>query len=237
MRLLITRPKDAALAITTALSARGHIPLIAPVMEIKIRDGAPLILEGVQAILATSANGVRALGQRSNNHNLPLYAVGPQTEEAAHKSGFHSVHSANGDAAALAEKVISELDPANGAVFHAAGAETTGCLSEALRARNFLVEKDILYDALPVSKLSDAAENALRENILDGVLLFSPRTAKIFSKLILAASLKEKCTRLHAFCISTATADEIRSLKFARVAVAGNPDQQAMLALLPKENG
>jgi uroporphyrinogen-III synthase len=237
MRLLITRPKNAAVAITAALSARGHIPLIAPVMEIKTRDGKPLILEGVQAILATSANGVRALSQRSNNHNLPLYAVGPQTEEAARKSGFHFVHSANGDAEALAEKVISELDPANGAVFHASGAETSGYLGEALRAQNFLVKKEILYDALPVTKLSDAAENALGENILDGVLLFSPRTAKIFSKLILTAFLKEKCARLQAFCISAATADEVISLEFTNVAVASNPDHQGMLALFPKENG
>jgi uroporphyrinogen-III synthase len=43
MRLLITRPKDAAMSIASALSARGHVPVIAPVMDIRIRDGEPLI--------------------------------------------------------------------------------------------------------------------------------------------------------------------------------------------------
>ena len=126
MRLLITRPQDAAMSIAAALSARGHTAVIAPVMEIRIRDGKPLILDDIQAILATSANGVRALIQRLARRDLPVYAVGPQTQEAAHELGFHSVHSANGDAAALAEKVIAELDPNRGALFHAAGAETAG---------------------------------------------------------------------------------------------------------------
>ncbi|MEE8438701.1 MAG: uroporphyrinogen-III synthase [Micropepsaceae bacterium] len=236
MRLLITRPKDAAMSIAAALSASGHTPLIAPVMDINIRDGEPLILDGIQAILATSANGVRALTQRSEDRKLPLYAVGPQTEEAAREAGFHSVHSANGDAAAMAEKVIAELDPTKGALFHAAGAETAGRLAETLRAQNFIVESDILYDALPVSKLPDIAASALRENLLDGVLVFSPRTAKIFTKLILEADMTEKCAPLHAFCISAATAAALGSLEFTRVAVAGNPNQEAMLALFPKEN-
>jgi len=235
MRLLITRPKDAAMSIASALSARGHTPVIAPVMEIRIRGGEPLMFEGVQAILATSANGVRALSQRSDRRNLPLYAVGPQTEEAARGAGFQSVHSADGDAAALAEKVAAELDPAKGALFHAAGAETAGRLGEALRAQNFVVESDILYDALPASTLPDIAKNAIRENLLEGVLLFSPRTAKIFSNLILEADLAEKCAPLHAFCISAATATALGSLEFARVAIAGNPNQDAMLALLPSE--
>ena len=235
MRLLITRPKDAAMSIASALSARGHVPVIAPVMDIRIRDGEPLIFEGVQAILATSANGVRALSQRSDRRDLPLYAVGPQTEEAARTTGFHSVHSAGGDATALADKVAAELDPTKGALFHAAGAETAGRMGEALRAQNFVVQSDILYDALPVMKLPDIAENAFRENLLEGVLLFSPRTAKIFANLVLEAGLAEKCGTLHAFCISAATAAALGSLKFARVAVAGNPNQEAMLALLPKE--
>ena len=235
MRLLITRPQDAAMSIAAALSARGHTAVIAPVMEIRIRDGKPLILDDIQAILATSANGVRALIQRLARRDLPVYAVGPQTQEAAHELGFHSVHSANGDAAALAEKVIAELDPNRGALFHAAGAETAGHLRETLRAQHFVVESEILYDADPLSKLSYIAENALREKLLDGVLLFSPRTGKIFCDLITEAGLAEKCAPLHAFCISAATAGALGSLEFTRVAVAGYPNQEAMLALLPTE--
>ena len=235
MRLLVTRPQEAAIAIAAALSAHGHAPVIAPVMEIRIREGAPLSLETVQAILATSANGVRALTHRTARRDLPVYAVGPQTAEAACEAGFQAVHSADGDGAALAEKVAAELDPAKGALFHAAGADTAGRLREGLKAKGFAVEGAVLYDAVPMTALPAIAENALRENLLDGVLLFSPRTAKIFAGLVVAAGLAEKCTPLHAFCISAATAAALGSLEFARVAVAGNPNQEALLALLPDE--
>ncbi len=236
MRFLITRPQDAAISFAAALSARGHLSVIAPVMEIKLREGERLILDDMQAVLATSANGVRALAHRFARRDLPLYVVGPQSQEAAQESGFQSVHSANGDAAALAEKLVAELDPKSGALFHARGAQTAGHLSEALRARDFVVESEILYDAVAVTKLPAAAENALREEILDGILMFSPRTGEIFSNLIIEAGLAESCARLHAFCISAATAAALGSLEFTRVAVAGQPNQQSMLALLPAEN-
>lgn len=235
MRLLVTRPQEAAMAIAAALSARGHAPVIAPVMEIRIRDGEPLSLENVQAILATSANGVRALTHRTARRDLPVYAVGPQTAEAAHEAGFQTVASADGDAVALADKVAAELDPEEGALFHAAGAETAGRLRENLKAKNFTVDSAVLYDAVPLKKLPDIAENALRENLLDGVLLFSPRTAKIFAGLVNDAGLAEKCEPLHAICISAATAAALGSLEFARLAVAGNPNQESLLALLPED--
>lgn len=235
MRLLITRPREAATSIAEELSARGHTALIAPVMEIRLREGGPLQLDGVQAILATSANGIRALAERSERRDLPVYAVGPQTSEAAREAGFESVHSADGDAAALAQKVQAELDPEGGPLVHAAGAETAGRLAETLKAKKFKVEREVLYDAVPFTELPDNASSALREKRVDGVLLFSPRTAKIFCNLVAAAGLAESCAPLQAYCISAATAAALGSLEFTRVAVAGHPNQKAMLALIPAD--
>ena len=232
MRLLITRPIEAAEPLAAALAKLGHSAILAPMLEVRLRDGETLSLTDVQAILATSANGVRAFLHRSDRRDLPLYAVGPQTAEAAREAGFRSVVSAEGDGAALAEKAASDLDPAKGALFHAAGAETAGRLIETLKARGFTMESEILYDAVPVDALPASAEAALRENKLDGVLFFSPRTAKIFSQRVSAAKIIETCAPLTAFCISAATATALGDLEFARVAVAGNPNQSAIFALL-----
>ena len=76
------------------------------------------------------------------------------------------------------------------------------------------------------------AAQALREGTLDGVLLFSPRSAKTFATLVTAAELTQACAKLSAFCISAATAAALAPLTFARVVVAGTPNQDAMLALL-----
>src|SRR5258706_7453594 len=98
MRLLVTRPRDDAEAFAKALCARGHVAIVAPLMEMRVVAGAPVALEGVQGVLATSANGVRALAARTTPRDVTIYAVGPQTAEAAREAGLTVVISAEGDA-------------------------------------------------------------------------------------------------------------------------------------------
>jgi uroporphyrinogen-III synthase len=231
MRFLITRPEDDAENFARLLQARGHQPVLAPLMQVNLHEGPEPALDNVQAILATSANGVRGFSARSTRRDIPLYAVGPQTAEAARSSGFAAVVSAEGDAAALVELVAARLDAGKGALLHAAGTETAGRLRQTLQTRGFTVVSEILYDAAPAAALPAAADAALRNDELDGVMLFSPRSAKIFADLVTRAGLAPNCTRVDAYCISAATAAALGGLTFARVAVAGQPNQDAMLAL------
>jgi uroporphyrinogen-III synthase len=94
------------------------------------------------------------------------------------------------------------------------------------------VETTVLYDAVPVTSLPENARAALQDRALDGVLLFSPRSAKTFANLTTEAKLASACETLQAYCISAATAAALTPLAFARVAVAGQPNQEAMLALI-----
>jgi uroporphyrinogen-III synthase len=236
MRLLVTRPRDDAEAFAKALRARGHIPIVAPLMEVHIMAGAPIALEGVQAVLTTSANGVRALAAGTKRRDLTIYAVGPQTAERAREAGFTVVISAEGDSADLVEMVAREADPAKGLLLHAAGAETAGRLQHALQTRGFRVETAMLYEAAPVAKLPIEADEALRDGSIDGVFLFSPRSAKIFATLVGDAGLAEPCAKLAAFCISPATAAALSPLSFVRVAIAGMPNQDAILDLVPSQD-
>lgn len=233
MRLLITRPQEDAVAIAELLRARGHVPIVAPLMAVQVREGSELALEGVQALLATSANGVRAASQRTARRNLPVYAVGPQTAEAARAAGFKHVFSAEGDANALVEFVAERADPRKGGLLHAAGAETAGRIGQALQAKGFAVESVVLYDAVPVTTLPENALRTLQDGTLNGVLLFSPRSGKTFATLVTAAEVAGACEKLEAYCISPATAASLSPLTFARVAVAGGPNQDAMLELIP----
>jgi uroporphyrinogen-III synthase len=233
MRLLVTRPREDAESFAQILRRRGHQAVVAPLMEVRFASGPNLPLEGVQGLIATSANGVRGAAARTSRRDLTLYAVGPQTSEAARQAGFTSVISADGDSAALVETVAANADPSQGMLLHAAGAETAGRLRQALMARGFRVETAILYEALPVTALPANAAEDLRNKALDGVLLFSPRSAKTFATLAGTAGLAAECERLVAFCISAATAEALAPLTFARVAIAGTPNQDAILDLIP----
>jgi uroporphyrinogen-III synthase len=98
------------------------------------------------------------------------------------------------------------------------------------------VETAMLYEAAPVAKLPIEADEALRDGSIDGVFLFSPRSAKIFATLVGDAGLAEPCAKLAAFCISPATAAALSPLSFVRVAIAGMPNQDAILDLVPSQD-
>jgi len=232
MRLLLTRPRDDAEPLAHTLEHLGHEAVIAPLMQIRPLPVTQIPLARVQALLATSANGIRAFAAQSAVRNLPVYAVGPQTAEAAKARGFREIISANGDSAALAATVIEQADPANGPLLHAAGADTAGRLSETLQDAGFEVEVVVLYQAVAMEQLPSEAAAGLRRDTLDGVVLFSPRSAAVFAALTMKAGLSGHCRRLAAFCISDATAIGLSPLRFARVTIATSPNHQSILDLI-----
>jgi uroporphyrinogen-III synthase len=232
MRILVTRPSGDAEALAAVLRSRGHDPVLSPAMEIRLLPGADISLAGVQAILATSANGIRALSPRTRERALPVFAVGPRTAAAAQDVHFANVVEGSGDAAALALTVIDSLDPAAGALLHAAGRERTGELVRRLQATGFSLRVEALYEAVPLPRLSPAAADALRAGEIDAVLFFSPRSARLFADQVTAAQLAEHCGAVTAFCISRTTAEAAAALPFAAIRTASAPNQDAMLALL-----
>ena len=99
LRLMITRPQDDARQLADELELLGVKYLIAPLLSIEVIKTKPPNLEGVQALLLTSANGVRAFANLSKERKIPIYAVGDASAFAAHKVGFEKNESAGGDVA------------------------------------------------------------------------------------------------------------------------------------------
>jgi uroporphyrinogen-III synthase len=230
MRILVTRPLEDGAEIARLLSARGHQALLAPLLEPRFPEG-PLLeegpdLQGVAAILATSANGIRALSRRTARRDLPIFAVGPQTADEARKAGFREVRSADGDAKALAEATRNWAPP--GAILlHVCAEDAPGTLSGLLNASGLTVRRGALYRIEPATHLPSEAEAALQNRSLDAVMFFSPRTARIFRALAEALPTDG----LVALCISPATAEALTPRTFAEIRVAARPNQDAMLAI------
>jgi uroporphyrinogen-III synthase len=227
MRVLITRPREDGEAIAARLTAAGHRPLLAPLLAPRWLDGPRLELAGIAAILATSANGVRALIRRTDRRDIAIFAVGPQTAQAAHAAGFAHVENADGDAAALAAAVPRWLKSDAGALLHVCGEENIGGLAERLGANGYVVRREILY-AMDAMKLPPEAQAALCAGEIDAALFFSPRSARIFLEQTAALNL----VSVAALCISPATAAALPQGRFAAIRVAARPNQDALLALL-----
>jgi uroporphyrinogen-III synthase len=232
VRLLVTRPEQDATSFAEVLGRLGHEAIVAPLLEIHAHPGPEIVLDGVQAVLATSANGVRALAARTARRDITVYAVGPQTAAEAQALGFSSVRNAAGNSAALVEFIARHAAPSGGRLLHAAGEQTAGAVREKLTALGFEVETRILYGTYPVQELPKEAAIALLQGKVDGAMLFSPKSAEIFTKLVAKAGLAPQCASLAAYCISAAAAAALVPLTFRRIAIAASPNQDAMLALL-----
>ena len=232
MRLLLTRPRDDAEPLADELRRASHEVLIEPMLAIRPLPHASLDLDGVQAVLLTSANGARALAAANARRDLSVCAVGDATARAARAAGFTDVASADGDVEALAELVRARLDPADGRLVHVAGSAVAGDLSSALGAAGFAVDRAVLYEARKATALSPACRAALQDGRLDGALFFSPRSAAAFVRLADAAGLAAACRRMSALCLSQAVADAAGVVPWRDISVAIRPTQADLLDLL-----
>ncbi len=229
MRLLLTRPRDDAEALVEPLARLGIEALVEPLLGIRDRDAPSPDLAGVQAILATSANGVRALARRSDDRGLPIYAVGDATARAARAAGYRLVESARGTVEDLARLAGARLDAGAGVLLHVAGETVAGDLGGLIAGAGFKYCRHILYEAVPAERFSDAAARALAAGEVDGVIFFSPRTAAIFVSLVESQGLTEAGPGMVAYCLSPAVAERARLLTWRRVVTAARPDQDALI--------
>lgn len=232
MRVLVTRPKEDADGFTAALAARGHRASIDPMLVVRHLEGPPLDLAGAQALVMTSANGIRAFAARDADRTLPVYAVGDATARAARAAGFQNVTNASGDVDALATLVARALDPARGWVLHAAATDLAGDLGGTLTKAGFDYRREILYETLSATALKAETVAAFRSGAIDAVALFSPRTAATFAGLAVAAGIERTLATVRAACLSQAVARAVGGLPWAAVAVAARPDQDSLLAVL-----
>jgi uroporphyrinogen-III synthase len=237
LRALVTRPREEADSLIAALATRGVEALAEPLIEIHFQALDALDLDGVQAILCTSANGVRALARASSVRGVPLLAVGDATAARARAEGFASVESAGGDIGDLARLAGAILRPENGPLLHVAGSVVAGDLAGLLRAQGFTVGRRILYEARAVAALSPPAIDGLRAGAIAFVLFFSPRTAAIFARLAGVVGVDECCARIIALSISGAADAALAGLPWRDRRIAERPNQSALLDALDQVLG
>lgn len=233
MRALVTRPREDAESVARALAQRQFAVMIEPLIEIVQRaDVAVPPLDGVQGLLATSANGVRAFALRSARRDLPVWAVGDATSREATTLGFRTVISAGGDVAALAALVRERADPAAGRLLHVAGSQVAGDLRGSLAAAGFAIDRVVLYEARPAGAFSPTLLAALDARNLDVALFFSARTAGGFVVLAQAAGRADACRAVAAYALSPGVAAMLGRTMWRRLRVAREPTQDSLLAAL-----
>ncbi len=237
MRILVTRPEPDASRQADQLAARGHQPVRAPLLLIEPVAGVPLPLEGAQALLVTSRNALNALAthrQLAEALALPLFAVGEATARAAQGLGFADVTAGPGTGEALARSVSAELQPGQGPLVHLAGETLAFDLKAALASQGFVVRQPVLYRAIAANEFPPDALSLLKAGEIDGAILMSPRTARIFADLLARQDAVTQARSVVCYCLSEAVAEAVKPLGCA-LRVAATPREQDVLALLDSE--
>lgn len=235
MRLLVTRPEPDALKLRAALEERGYEATVEPLLRVSFDDADPVDLDGVQAIVATSRNALRALKSSpalAEARQLPLFAVGEATAREARTLGFSVVVAGAGSAPELVVQIVSALDPAAGLLVHLAGDVLAGDLRGGLEAHGFRVLQPVVYHMRAATSLSEDAVEQLAMGEIDGVILLSPRTAQVYAALMRKQGLVSIARGLQHFCLSPAVARRLEPLGTVPTEVAETPRLEEVLALV-----
>jgi uroporphyrinogen-III synthase len=234
MHLIVTRPQPDAEDLQRKLEIRGHRVSLAPLLDIRM-EGRRIPSRSYQAVLVTSANGARALARHPARDRLSgkiCYAVGPQSRSAAVAAGFVNVVDAGGTVNAVVERVQRDLEPRHGPVLYLSGEETSGDIEAVLKGRGFEVDRVIMYAAVPATHLPPAISSMIRRRTVDGVMLYSRRTAAVWGKCIAAHGLEPFSGTMIHLCLSAAVAGALPSS--FRAEVAAQPSEQGMFELVER---
>ncbi len=239
MTILVTRPEPDNAATADALRRRGYEVLLAPLLQFEalpIRHDDSVRYGGV---VVTSGNAFRAIRSHPLSGqliDLPVYAVGRRTAEAARNAGFVNIVSADGDVAAL-QKLIADTMPTgdrNLPLLYLCGSDIAGEVVTGLAGEGIVVTPLIVYRMIPIADFSDTVRNSFSAQAIDAVLHYSPRSAAAFVAAIRGAAVEIAALAVLQACLSEAVARVLREAGATRLVVAEKPEETALLDALER---
>lgn len=234
MRLLVTRPMPDAARTAAKLVAAGHTVIVHPLLTVNFNpppDGLPF----PGAIVVTSQNAVRALagwGETKDWRGAPAFASGAATAEALEGLGFTNIRGVAKDAASLAQLIVAGLPADVGPLIYPTARDRAGALAGGLMARGYDVRAIEAYRADAVDGLDGDVRQALVAGSVDGILLYSARTARIFLDLAKHEAIGITLSKPTYFVLSHHIAGLLSHLG-AAICVPARPDEESLLALIP----
>ena len=236
MRLAVTRPHEDAQRLTQGLVAQGHEVIAAPLMTIQFLNPPELPQRKWQALLITSANALKALENHSGLgalKSITCCCVGPASARLADEMGFSDIRVAGGGLLELEALVRRELRPESGPLLYLSGEQISGDMAGDLAVSGFETVRAVLYRAAPQTQLPPVLVQEIGQGRLDGVLLYSPRTARIWQALVERHGLSSKASSVLHYCLSANVAAALP--EGVLVKIAEYPDDAGMLALTGQE--
>ncbi len=234
MHIWVTRPFEDAGRLRAQLIAQGHEVTLEPLLRIEHLHDEPIELDEAQALIATSRNALRALVGRPEEaacKELPLFAVGRGTAQAAEAMGFETVIEGPSNASALLTLILNVANINDGALVHLSAENVAYNLCEELRHLGYHVFQPILYRAIQTETLSDILLHNIKNRRIEGVMLLSSRTAEAYTSIMKTEYLLPFARSMTHFCLSESVAARLSLLQPINVKSSSVPNIDEMLTL------
>ncbi len=224
MRVWVTRAQPQAAATAERLVQRGHEPVVQPLIETQAVAVTLDDLGGAGALAFTSQTAIEAFGLQGlipTVADLPVFAVGDATAEAAHRAGFRQVQSAAGTVTDLAALILSAPPSWSGDLVHLSARQPAGDLTGLLEKGGCAARRVTLYE-------THYAHKAEVPEGVDAVLIHSAMAARRAATVISPSAARNMCL----FGLSEAALMPLSAIKFRQKAVAPIANEASILSLL-----
>lgn len=218
-KILLTRPKKLSQKIAQTLAQKNLSSLIQPLFSIVEIDNLQPISQELQAVLITSSAAVFALEKLTIQKNVLILAVGKKTALAIEKLGYKNVLVANNSAASLLDLALEKLSKNNNLIIYLAGENITLDLAEKLGEQNFNAQKIIVYKTTAREKFLTTTIDAINNNEVSEVWVYSQNSLKIFYQLAKKHNLLECLSEIKILCLSQKIADLASELGFLKIGI------------------
>ncbi|NRA85909.1 MAG: uroporphyrinogen-III synthase [Rhizobiales bacterium] len=239
-KILVTRPLEDYQRTADNLFKLGFAAIHAPMMVFKLKAFIKPDISQYSALIFTSANGIRAIEKAdcfSEIIKLPCYVVGAQTAEMAKKVGFKIFAKGAGDVNSLCDVIINDYRQRgmSAALLHVSGLHKAGNLSRILKEAAIDVGSIHAYEMLEEGFIAEDIQRAFMGDDIKAILLYSPRSAKIFVKNIKKLGLLQNISEIPTYCLSNNIAELLRKSYLKHIYFVEQPNEAALLNLLHKQ--
>ncbi len=240
MAVLVTRPFPDNEMTAAALREQGFDVLLAPMLRfeaVAFEDDGAARYDGVMVTSANALRAVDAFPGKSRWLDLPLFAVGAHTANAARAIGFQQIVAGNSGAAGLPDLVAAHFGDRKKSgkrgtprtLLYLAGADRAHDLSDELDRHGIGLVTHTTYAMVPIARLPVVVCDAFAADRVEAVLHYSRRSARAFVAAARADGVEISALALPQCCISDSVATALRDAGAAQVMVARSPDETAML--------
>lgn len=229
--LVLRRPEDSA-EIMDKIQSYGYDVMAEAVLSITYLEADYSIARGDCTLVFTSAHGVEAFAKACPFRGNKVFAVGPNTAEAALAAGFEAIETGAGTVEALAPMLKEAEEKGLTNIVYIRAEDISTDLKSILGKQGQKLDEILAYRAIPAHNLSIRLLHALDKAEIKAVCVFSARGGQVFSDLMEQYGRTVRLKTVTALCLSEHVVKSLSVLPFKRCVVSETPDRYGMIKLL-----